>query len=150
MPSLPYEDGARTIFLYTKGTEGNPSQELRELLYYMENTTEENAVNDSLKRIHRMVNQVKHDKEVSLNYMKTFEWEEMLIKQGQEQGRLQGQLLEQANTERERIRAHHEAEKALHEAARADHAERELIFLKKKLAEIEATESHEGRFRGQL
>ena len=150
MPSLPYEDGARTIFLYTKGTEGNPSPELRELLYYMENTTEENAVNDSVKRIHRMVNQVKHDKEVSLNYMKTFEWEEMLIKQGQEQGRLQGQLLEQANTERERIRANHEAEKALHEAARADHAERELIFLKKKLAEIEAKESHEGRFRGQL
>ena len=97
-----------------------------------------------------MVNQVKHDKEVSLNYMKTFEWEEMLIKQGQEQGRLQGQLLEQANTERERIRANHEAEKALHEAARADHAERELIFLKKKLAEIEAKESHECRFRGQL
>ena len=89
-----------------------------------------------------MVNQVKHDKEVSLNYMKTFEWEEMLIKRGQ--------LLEQANTERERIRANHEAEKALHEAARADHAERELIFLKKKLAEIEAKESHEGRFRGQL
>ncbi|MDE7253626.1 MAG: PD-(D/E)XK nuclease family transposase, partial [Acetatifactor sp.] len=24
MPELPYEDGARTIFLYTKGTEGNP------------------------------------------------------------------------------------------------------------------------------
>ena len=56
---------------------------------------------------------------------------------------MQGQLLEQANTERERIRANHEA-------ARADHAERELIFLKKKLAEIEAKESHEGRFRGQL
>ena len=135
MPSLPYEDGARTIFLYTKGTEGNPSKELRELLYYMENTTEENAVNDSLKSIQQMVNLVKHDKEVSLNYMKTFEWEQMLIKQGQEQGRmqgrLQGQLLEQANTERERIRADHEA-------ARADHAERELILLKKKLAELEA------------
>ena len=108
----------------TTGIEGNPSKELRELLYYMENTTEENVVNDSLKSIHQMVNLVKHDKEVSLNYMKTFEWEEMLIKQGQEQGRLQGQLLEQANTERERIRA--------------DHAERELILLKKKLAELEA------------
>ena len=24
MPSLPYEDGAQTIFLYTKGTEGDP------------------------------------------------------------------------------------------------------------------------------
>ena len=59
MPSLPYEDGAQTIFLYTKGTEGNPPKELRELLYYMENTTEENAINDSLMRIHQMVMLVK-------------------------------------------------------------------------------------------
>ena len=43
-----------------KGTEGDPPKELRELLYYMENTTEENAINDSLKRIHQMVILVKH------------------------------------------------------------------------------------------
>lgn len=123
MPSLPYEDGAQTIFLYTKGTEGDPPKELRELLYYMENTTEENAINDSLKRIHQMVMLVKQDKEVKLSFMKIFEREEMLIKQGQEQG----QLLEQANTERERQRAD-SAEQ------RAAHAEQEIKRLKELLA----------------
>ena len=68
MPFLPYEDGAQTIFLYTKGTEGDPPKELRELLYYMENTTEENAINDSLKRIHQMVMLVKHDKELPVYF----------------------------------------------------------------------------------
>ena len=38
VPSLPYDDGAKTFFLYTKGTEGNPSTELLQLLHYMEHT----------------------------------------------------------------------------------------------------------------
>ena len=111
IPDLPYDDGARTIFLYTRGTEGDPPEELRQLLRYMENTTEENATSDSLKSLNRMVNAVKHDKEVSLSYMKTVEWEEMLIKQGRKE--------EQANTERERLRADREAERAEAEAERA-------------------------------
>lgn len=119
MPSLPYEDGAQTIFLYTKGTEGDPPKELRELLYYMENTTEENAINDSLKRIHKMVMLVKHDKEVTLSFMKIFEREEMIRQQVRKE--------EQANTERERLRADFEKE-------RADHAEQEIKRLKEQLA----------------
>ena len=133
MPSLPYDDGAQTIFLYTKGTEGDPPKELRELLYYMENTTEENATNDSLKRIHQMVNFVKHDKEVSLSFMKIFEREEMLRQQGRKE--------EQANTERERLRADFERkradsekERANFEKERADHAEQEIRRLKEQLA----------------
>ena len=86
VPSMPYDDGARTIFLYTKGTEGIPSKELEKFLHYMEHTTEENAVNDNLRNIHKMVNLVKQDEEVSLEYMKIFEREEMLIQQGIHQG----------------------------------------------------------------
>ena len=97
IPSLKYDDGARTIFLYTKGTEGTPPKEISQLLHYMEHTTTENAVNGSLKSIDRMVNAVKHDKEVSLSYMKMIEWEKMLIRQGREE--------ERANIERERLRA---------------------------------------------
>ena len=119
MPSLPYEDGAQTIFLYTKGTEGDPPKELRELLYYMENTTEENAINDSLKRIHKMVMPVKHDKEVTLSFMKIFEREEMIRQQGRKE--------EQANTERERLRADFAEQ-------RAAHAEQEIKRLKEQLA----------------
>lgn len=36
VPDMPYDDGAKTLFLYTKGTEGNPPEELRQLLHYME------------------------------------------------------------------------------------------------------------------
>ena len=85
----------------------------------------------------RKLDAVKHDKEVSLNYMKTVEWEEMLIKQGRKE--------EQVNTERERLRSDREAERAdsaskraESEAARADRAEKELMLLKKRLASIEA------------
>jgi hypothetical protein len=49
------EDGARKIFLYTKGTEENPGQELRDMLKYIEETTEENITNQSLAAVHRLV-----------------------------------------------------------------------------------------------
>ncbi|MGN0353555.1 MAG: hypothetical protein ACI4EI_00600 [Muricoprocola sp.] len=89
-----------------------------------------------------IIDLVKRDREVALNYMKTIEWEEMLsnqgielgIERGIEQGRSQGQ----ANTERERSRADSEAQRANLEAARADQAEKELVLLKKKLASLKA------------
>ena len=71
-PDMKYEDGTRTIFLYTRGSEGNPPKELKELLHYMEQTKEENAINDVLQKIQRMVELVKTEKEVSLEYMKIF------------------------------------------------------------------------------
>ena len=103
-----------------------------------EHTTEENAITDNLRSIHQMVKLVKQDEEVSLQYMKIFEREEMLIQQGIEQGIeqgiqqgieqgiQQGRKAEQANTELERKRA--EKEKA-----RADQLEKELQYLKEKL-----------------
>ena len=84
----------------------------------------ETAVNDSLKELHQMVNVVKHDREVSLNYMKSFERDQMLIKQGLEQGREQ----ERATTERERLRA--------------EHAEKELAILKKQLDNLTLSSEH--------
>ena len=80
----------------------------------------ETAVNDSLKELHQMVNVVKHDREVSLNYMKSFERDQMLIKQSREQ--------ERANTERERLRA--------------EHAEKELAILKKQLDNLTLSSEH--------
>lgn len=100
-PEMTYDDGSRTLFLYTRGTEGNPPEELRQLLHYMEDTTEENAQNKSLRDIQQMVEKIKHDWEVSSEYMKIFEREAMLIEQGFEQG----QAEERKNTERERQRA---------------------------------------------
>ena len=59
---MPYDDGAQTTVLYTKGTKGDDiSEELRQFLKYMENTTQTNAVNDTLKDIQKMVDIVKRD-----------------------------------------------------------------------------------------
>ena len=64
VPDMEYEDGASTLFLYTKGTEGIPSMAVKQLLHYMEDTTYENAVNEELREIHRMVDTIKKDSEV--------------------------------------------------------------------------------------
>ena len=82
LPDMPYDDGACTIFLYTRGKLGNIPQQLRELLEYMEQTSEEKASNDELKEIHRMVDMVKKNEEVSKEYMKIYEKEQMLLRQG--------------------------------------------------------------------
>ena len=67
----------------------------------MENTTDKNAVNDTLKEIQEMVDTVKRDGEVSLSYMKGFERDMLMYEEGLEDGR----QAERENTERERKRA---------------------------------------------
>ena len=93
-PDLPYEDGAKTIFLYTKGTEGRPSKELLLLAQYMEHSTIENARTAGLERLHEMVLEVKSDREVGMAYMKAYEFEkhirEKAIKEGMEEGIKEG------------------------------------------------------------
>lgn len=64
VPDMEYEDGAGTLFLYTKGMEGIPNEAVKQLLRYMEDTIYENAVNEELREIHRMVETVKRDPEV--------------------------------------------------------------------------------------
>ena len=90
VPDMPYDDGAKTLFLYTKGTEGNPPEALKQLLHYMEDTCAENAVTPELRELHEMVTQVKCDKEVGLAYMKAYELEQRLLRQGREEGEEKG------------------------------------------------------------
>lgn len=127
-PEMPYDDGTQTTILYTKGTkDDNISEELRQFLNYMENTTQTNAVNDTLKDIQKMVDIVKRDGEVSLSYMKGFERDTMMYEKGQE--------AERQNTERERQRAD-SAEKARDEAENARiSAEEEKAKAQKEAAE---------------
>ena len=117
------DDGAQTTVLYTKGKKGdNISEELRQFLNYMENTTQTNAVNDTLKDIQKMVDIVKRDGEVSLSYMKGFERDTIMYEKGQK--------AEQKNTEKERQRAN-QAEKE------RDLALKEVAELKIKLKQME-------------
>ena len=115
-PELPYEDGARTIFLYTKGRKGRDNESLSQLLDYMENTTRENAVTEELEDIQEMVDVVKEDAEVTVAYMKGFERDQMFLEEGKELGR----KLEQENTLREKNRADTEKNRADTEKNRAD------------------------------
>ena len=135
-PEMPYDDGAQTTVLYTKGTKGDDiSEELRQFLNYMENTTQTNAVNDTLKDIKKMVDIVKRDGEVSLSYMKGFERDTIMYEKGQ--------AAERKNTERERQRADC-AEKARDEAENVrDQAEKaRMIAEEEKIkAQKETTEA---------
>lgn len=117
-PDVPYDDGAKTIFLYTRGTKGQVSEEVRQFLRYMENSTSENAVNDTLRDFHQIVETVKKDREVSVKYMKQFERDNMMRAEGREE--------ERKNTEREHARAEREC-------ARANALEAELKRLKSKM-----------------
>lgn len=86
-PDLLYEDGARTVFLYTGGIKGEPPEELRQLARYLEESTAENAKSAGLARLHEMVMGVKSDKEVGLAYMKSFEIERRIRNEGRAEGR---------------------------------------------------------------
>ena len=63
----------------------------------VENTDQNNAVNEDLKDIQEMVDVVKRDGEVSLQYMKSFEHDQLMYEEGR--------LAEIKNTEREKKRA---------------------------------------------
>ncbi len=84
-PDMAYEDGAGTLFLYTKGTKEVPNEALRQLLCYMENSVSENAVNDDLREIHRIVEIVKKDPEMSIGYWSFLEELNRCKKEGDQQ-----------------------------------------------------------------
>lgn len=103
-PQIPYNDGARKIFLYTKGMEGNPSQALKDMLKYIQKTTDDNVANQDIASIHRLVHKVKLKKEVGINYMKSWEMEKLARDEGYEiacdrLNRLHVQLIEAGRTE---------------------------------------------------
>lgn len=93
IPDLPYDDGAKTLFLYTKGTEGNPPEELKKLLRYMEHSSAENADTQDLRELHEMVTEVKCDRKVGLTYMKAYELEQRLLRQGEKIGLERGERI---------------------------------------------------------
>ena len=99
----PLEDGATRIFLNTHGKNSEDiSPELKELLYYMEHTTEEISFSTSrLQQIKNHVNIVKSSEEIGVKYMQ--EWEEKILEkrkaraeglaEGRAEGRTEGQTI---------------------------------------------------------
>ncbi len=89
-PSIPYDDGAVTIFLYTRGTEGDAPDNLRNLLRFMEKTTDLNAVSGVLREMQEMVDRIKEREEVSDAYMKAWEKEMYIREDGRAEGLKEG------------------------------------------------------------
>ena len=89
----PLEDGATRIFLNTHGKNSEDiSPELKELLYYMEQTTEEISCSTSrLQEIKNHVNIVKSSEEIGVKYMQ--EWEEKILekRKARAEGRAEGE-----------------------------------------------------------
>ena len=89
----PLEDGATRIFLNTHGKNlEDISPELKELLYYMEHTTEEISCSTSrLQEIKNHVNIVKSSEEIGVKYMQ--EWEEKILekRKARAEGRAEGE-----------------------------------------------------------
>ena len=89
----PLEDGATRIFLNTHGKNSEDiSPELKELLYYMEHTTEEISCSTSrLQEIKNHVNIVKSSEEIGVKYMQ--EWEEKILekRKTRAEGRAEGE-----------------------------------------------------------
>ena len=57
------------------------------MLKYLENTTTTNVTNQDISTIHQLVEKVKRRKEVSINYMKSWEIDEMNREEGRMEGR---------------------------------------------------------------
>ncbi len=88
-PDTQYEDGAVSLFLYTKGAKGG-SKQLTQLLNYIVESKKENAVSEELKELHRYVTRIKRRKEVGVRYMKSWELEKMWRREAREEGREEG------------------------------------------------------------
>ena len=132
---MEYEDGAKTIYLYTKGKPENVSKEMVEFLHYVENTSKENACNEDLLEIHKIVQQVKLDKGVILEHMKSFERDELLREEVREEEQMKS--FEREQQIREEVR----------EEEQMKSFEREQKIREELLGRIQEMEKELARFR---
>ena len=93
-PDVFLEDGATRIFLNTRGTDRqNVSDELIELLQYIENTTKEvssQCKSERIQEMHKRIEAIKSNEEIGVKYMQ--EWEEKIIekRKAREEGLAEG------------------------------------------------------------
>ena len=90
VPELKLDDGATRIFLNTKGKHPElVSQELIELLKYMEHSTDEvseQCKSERIQKMHRRVCRIKASEKTEAKYMQA--WEEKLLERQKEKREL--------------------------------------------------------------
>ena len=88
------EDGAQRVFLNTKGRDPeNISDELRWMLLYFEQTTEEIAQksgSERIMRMHRHIETIRNSEEFSFKYLRELEDREYARKEAQAEGLAEG------------------------------------------------------------
>ena len=91
---ITLDDGAVRVFLNTHGkNDGEVNPELVELLHYMENTTfqiAQKCTSDRIHRMHRRIEMIRKNEEVSVRYMQAWEEKVMEREEGREEGRKEG------------------------------------------------------------
>ena len=78
--------GAVKLYLYTKGAEGNPSQNLIDMLKYIEKSMADHIINPDIRRVDELVREIKENEEVGVAYMKSWEREEYIRRAGIAEG----------------------------------------------------------------
>ncbi len=68
-PEICYNDGATTLYFYTKGEVGCTSEDAKKLLQYFEDSRKENATSSELLEIQAMVDRIKCDSQIGVRYM---------------------------------------------------------------------------------
>ncbi|MBE5965277.1 MAG: Rpn family recombination-promoting nuclease/putative transposase [Lachnospira sp.] len=93
MPDVLYNDGVRSVFLYTKGELGG-TKELKDLLKYISESNSSNVADTELETLHELVNGIKHREGIGDSYMTygdVMDYErEIGYEQGMQQGMQQG------------------------------------------------------------
>ena len=119
IPDLEYDDGATTLFLNVTGKSAEVSQDLKELLAYMRDTTHAKAVNPGLKEIQEGIDQIKTEPSVREAYMTLGDY----IRAEREEAAAEAVEEAMAEAEKAKVRAEKAEINANKAEARANEAE---------------------------
>ena len=83
---MAYKAGDYTFFLYAYGTKDIPSQELKDMLLFLVDSSEENAKNEDLRAVRTMMNEIKSNSEIGVKHMIASEHDRDVFVRGYERG----------------------------------------------------------------
>ena len=112
---LSYEDGLAYYYFYTGGNKGG-SREIKEMLRYIQNSSEENAANETIREVHSYISKVKLLPEVKESFMR---FDEIIAYEREEAiGETREKAIMLILEEKGRVKP--ETQKALHEKLMAE------------------------------
>lgn len=92
---LVYNDGITKIFIFLNGIKGG-SEELKNMLRFFADTKPENAVDEDLSELQKIVDEIKQNDEERERYMHFVTYEEMLEdaeRKGRYEGKIEGKIM---------------------------------------------------------